>query len=165
MREVRLSLVCHSLGNLVLQSYVSLPPDDQHIDLFRRVIPHQADVDEANHAAWINRMHLTKDIWITLNRFDFVLRYLSNVANRLNPVNPPRLGQGTQNPAAKAIYVDCTEAKALATSHNIVLATDPRLQVLCSSLIDGSDDPLASLGLSRDTATTNLWRFPTVKQD
>lgn len=160
LRDVKLSLVCHSLGNLVLQSYVSMPPQGMHNDLFRRVILHQADVDEANHAAWINQMSITKDTWITLNEFDVVLRFLSNFANGLNPINPPRLGQGTTNPAAKAIYVNCTKAKSVTTDHNLFLASNPRLQTLCSSLMDGSIDPLGSLGLNQDTAHPNVWRFP-----
>ena len=166
LREIQLSIMTHSLGNYLLESYVrSGGQSEKHLGLVRRVTLHQADVNEIGHAEWINQIAVSRDIWITQNRFDYVLRWLSDA------INPLRLGQETARPEATATYVDCTKVNGLQISHNVFLAADKRLKKLCCCLMDGDLDPLAGLidsrdpvapranSFYRDSVFPNFWRF------
>lgn len=71
-RQIKITLLTHSLGNYVFQNALNLLPSNV-TKCFDNIILHQADVDSEKHEQWINQIKLTQNVYITINRHDSVL--------------------------------------------------------------------------------------------
>lgn len=112
--NVRLNLMTFSLGNFLLNSYItSSVYSGGETQLFDNVILCQADVDLRDHADWTKRLAMKKKLYITLNEYDKVLG-ISDIKN------PQRLGQGVSGlNCPGAVYVDFTGAEGVGQTHRM----------------------------------------------
>ena len=90
------SLVVHSLGNYLLQSFVSGLGYEEQVRFLNNILLHQADADSVNHEKWAD--HLTNNcrVLATINETDDTLDF-SDV------INPDRLGNTLENLNSKVI--------------------------------------------------------------
>ncbi len=73
--ETHLTLMAHSLGNLYLKSFIENDHMNQEFEqLFDRIIMNAAAVDQKNHAQWMEKLDLQKELYVTVNRRDFNLK-------------------------------------------------------------------------------------------
>lgn len=113
--ECRASFNCltHSLGNLILESFVRAPLFGGQTRLFDNIIVHQADVDRAEHGEWMRKMRFARRIFVTVNERDAVL-------NASDIVNPDRLGNTVAGPRLEhPSYMDFTQAKGVGKIHQL----------------------------------------------
>lgn len=137
LSELRFNAMVHSLGNYLLQ-HTQLPAGGPLFDLLTL---HQADVNTANHAAWVDRLTVARRLWVTINAFDEVLR-ISDV------INQERLGTAQSGlNGARPVYLDVTGMDNLASSHNLFLGGhgNQKLRLICHRLLVGYPWPLLGL--------------------
>jgi hypothetical protein len=98
-----LTLVTHSMGNLVLEAAVEQDPVPLPAALFDTVILNSSATALASHAAWLANVHLAGAVYVTENAHD-------NVLAAAGLGRGTRLGVelGSEPLAATAIYVDFT---------------------------------------------------------
>lgn len=113
--DCRVSFNClmHSLGNLILESFVRAPIFGGQTRLFDNIIVHQADVDRDTHGEWMQSMRFSRRIYITVNERDVVL-------NTSDIVNPDRLGNTVPGPKlSRPFYMDFTAANKVGKTHQL----------------------------------------------
>ena len=154
LSRLRSNAMVHSLGNYLLQ-HTQLPTGGP--PLFDLLTLHQADVNTADHAAWVDRLTVARRLWVTINAFDDVLR-ISDV------INQERLGTAQSGlNGRRPVYLDVTGMDNLATSHNLFIGDhdNQKLRLICHRLLVGYPWPLLGLlGGSNfyEHLPSNSWR-------
>jgi len=110
------NLLLHSMGNYlykcVLSSSAYASPD---LMLFDNVVLCAADVNNADHAEWIDRIRVRNRVYVTINEDDYALR-----ASRMKfgDAQRARLGQWPHKlNSAQATYVNITDLPFVGDSH------------------------------------------------
>ena len=107
------SLMAHSMGNFLLQSFIMNPDFENQTAIFKNIILHQADVDNLAHEVWVDRVGQDSQVLVTINESDDILDY-SDI------INLDRLGNSAFNLDAKyANYYDFTRAYGCDDSHRL----------------------------------------------
>ncbi len=109
------SAIFHSMGNHIIKDVAGkqllkyMPKN-----LFSNIILNSAAVKQANHAKWVERLNIQKEIYITINQHDKTLRgaKILRLANQLG------LGYSGK-PAGNAIYINFSSIET--TEHNLFL--------------------------------------------
>lgn len=117
---VSVNLLLHSMGNYLFE-YVILSESNlaSRRLVFDNVIMAAADVNNAGHAAWVDRIPFRKNLYITINEDDFALK-MSRA--KLGAEQKPRLGHFRHAlNAANAKYVDFTNASHVGKAHTYFL--------------------------------------------
>lgn len=126
-----LCLHVHSQGNLVVEMMVRTKALEGSQVRLDTIILHQADVDTFDHREWVDKLHFTGDVVITLNAFDRILR-LSDA------INPERLGIARTGLNAHATYFDFSGGSMVGTEHNLFLEVDNELvSLFCKRALSG----------------------------
>ncbi len=84
------SMVVHSLGNYLLQSYVTGLGYENQMSFISNILLHQADVDSHNHEKWVDNLAVDCRVMATVNETDNTLDF-SDI------LNPDRLGNTLGN--------------------------------------------------------------------
>jgi esterase/lipase superfamily enzyme len=107
------TMLVHSMGNLVFQSYINSEDRLPIENLFNNIILNASDVDTKDHHKWINKITESRNIYITFNNDDPVLHSSAKIVN-----NRIRLGQklssmfnGDYPLASNVIYIDFTQTR------------------------------------------------------
>ncbi len=134
--KFRITLLTHSLGNLVLESYIkkSDPGKTNDGSLFDNVVLHQADVNFAGHKEWIPKIKPRQITCITTNLCDATLGKLSHL------INGSRLGTEPTGvyTSDKTIHVDFTAAHNVTTQHWFFSDMNNRvIQGFCRAIAQG----------------------------
>ena len=112
--NIKFSLMAHSMGNYLLQNYVSNSMYESETQIFDNVILCQADVDSEGHAHWVDMIEPGKRIYITINENDWALKW-----SDLN-FQKARLGRTARDlNSTKAIYFDFTDGPNIESTHGI----------------------------------------------
>lgn len=155
LSRFRFNAMVHSLGNYLLQ-HTRQPAEAG--PLFDLLTLHQADVETASHASWVDGITIARRLWITINAHDDVLR-TSDVINR------ERLGTAQSRlTAQRPVYLDVTGMKHLGVSHNLFLGDhgNQKLRLICHRLLVGYPWPLLGLLGGADFyqhLPSNSWRL------
>ncbi|WP_261817943.1 alpha/beta hydrolase [Vibrio gallicus] len=112
--ETKLSLMAYSQGNFLLQNYINNAQYEDETHIFDNIILCQADVDNHNHALWVEQIQSGKHVYITINENDYVLKWSD--AN----FQKDRLGRTARNlNADNATYFDFTDGADIGNTHGI----------------------------------------------
>ena len=104
----------YSLGNYLFQNYVTDSIYEDETRIFENVILCQADVDNEDHAQWVDMIEAGKRIYITINENDWVLKW-SDVNFQKD-----RLGRTARNlNSTKALYFDFTDGENVEKTHGV----------------------------------------------
>ena len=112
---VRTTLMLHSMGNYLLERTLKSSALRGSLPLFDNIAICAADVNNAMHAEWIDRLQPRSRLYVTINEDDGALR-----ASRLKGGDEQlaRLGHWTnQLDSTQATYVDFTNVKRVGSSH------------------------------------------------
>lgn len=112
---VRTTLMLHSMGNYLLERTLKSSALRGSLPLFDNIAMCAADVNNATHAEWVDRLQPRSRLYVTINEDDGALR-----ASRLKGGDEQlaRLGHWTNClDSTQAIYVDFTHARRVGASH------------------------------------------------
>jgi hypothetical protein len=102
--DAKVTLLVHSMGNLVLQQVVDSGGFEGR-QLFDNILMVEPDCDAQGHVAWVGLLARQEKVFITLNRHDTVL----NQAGATRPPGVFSLGIAVNEPKAEnARYLDLT---------------------------------------------------------
>lgn len=137
-RAVSISLLAHSMGNIVLQKVVENGQrlTDASGPLFRNIVMTGSDADADGHRSWVEKLRVDGRILITINRNDLVLSWSLHENGNLP------LGLTPQPPLARnAIYLDLTGWAGKA--HRVFLKDErqgmPKTCEVISRMLRGED--------------------------
>ena len=95
----RLSLLLHSLGNYYLELGVKEEIlEGLDTNLFNNIVINAAAIEQEGHAQWLERLNISKRIYITLNKGDFNLRgarLFTSAGTQLGAIVEPPLANNT----------------------------------------------------------------------
>lgn len=148
--EHKISLLCHSMGNLVLKNFTEEYLDQSQynleVPLFENFLGVSADVPLKDHATWLSKFNLAKHKTIVMNNRDIVL--LLSYTLDLKDKNPfqYRLGLGFDNYPGKkdkiksklvpdVTYIDLSGV--LESQHGYFLPKTPVTKSIFSRLTNG----------------------------
>ncbi len=137
--RVNISLLCHSMGNYVLK-YATIPSDTQLTKpIFENVCLVAADVNNKNHAQWVQKIEARSNIYVVINQNDSALKW-----SRVKPgkAQHARLGHYIKSlDAPNATYIDVTKAKGVDDEHSYFkdrpVNENAKLRTLFSDLFEG----------------------------
>ncbi len=110
---VSFNLLMHSMGNFLFQGYIEDPIFTGETRFFDNIVLHQADVDNQNHAGWVDRLRYAMRVYITINERDAAL-------DASDIISPNRLGNTVRKLNAKrANYINFTNANNVKFDHEI----------------------------------------------
>ena len=111
--EVSLNLMTYSLGNYLLQNYVTSNDYATETRIFTNVVLCQADVDSEGHAQWVGQIVAGQRVYATINENDKVLGWSESITY-------PRLGRTLANLSAEnTAYVDFTRGEDVGNKHQV----------------------------------------------
>lgn len=112
---VRITLMLHSMGNYLLERTLKSTALRGHLPLFDNIVMCAADVNNPEHAVWVDELEVRNRLYVTINEDDAALR-----ASRLKGGDEQlaRLGHWTRSLiSTEAAYVDFTSARKVGNSH------------------------------------------------
>ncbi len=137
--EVKLSLLCHSMGNYLLK-YSLKPSDGASSDLvFDNVSLVAADANNENHSEWTERIQVRNRLYVVINERDFALSF-----SRVKPgkAQKARLGHYLKDlDARNARYIDVSEIKEVGKEHSYFTGSpvnnNRRLKKMFKAMFEG----------------------------
>jgi esterase/lipase superfamily enzyme len=112
---IQSTLMLHSMGNYLLERTLKSTALGGNLPLFDNIVMCSADVNNPEHAEWVDRLQVRNRLYVTINEDDSALK-----AARLKGGEEQlaRLGHWTSNLTARdAVYLDFTNAKHVGSSH------------------------------------------------
>ena len=114
--DQRVSLFMHSMGNYLFKHLMKSSVYQGETSLFDNVVLCAADVNNAGHASWLDRVAYRRRLYVTINEDDKAL-FASRA--KFGEQQKARLGHYTQNlTSANAVYLDFTRSGAVDDSHS-----------------------------------------------
>ena len=121
----KIFILFHSMGNLILKSYVENFYDDTlNSKLFDATIMNAPDAPYRNHKDWLSKVHLSENQYILMNKNDAVLNASKLLDIRRDNLFDDRIGLGikfyfhsNKILANNVLYFDITRASGFAHAH------------------------------------------------
>ncbi len=113
--QIKISLLCHSMGNYVFKHVFSTSQRFSSNLIFDNICLVAADTNNDAHPKWVEQMDVRKRLYVVINEDDSALK-----ASRIKPgkEQKARLGHYLKNLSAKnANYIDITSADGLGAEH------------------------------------------------
>lgn len=145
-----ISLLCHSMGNLVLKNFTEkfLNNDNYNLDspLFENFMGVGADIPMVDHALWLTPFNLAKKKHILMNNRDIILLLSLTLDAKNGEAGPFKLGLGFDNIYGKKnniknklvkdiSYIDFSDV--LGSEHGYYLPKTPLMHNVFSKLVNG----------------------------
>lgn len=113
--NMRVSLLMHSMGNYLFKNLMRSSVYQGETSIFDNIILAAADVNNAAHEDWVDRIQCRRRIYVTINEDDDALA-LSRA--KFGDKQRARLGHFAQNlNSRQAVYVDFSGAEHVGDSH------------------------------------------------
>jgi esterase/lipase superfamily enzyme len=119
----KLTLALHSMGNYLFKSLLQSSIYQGETLLFDNIVLLSADVNNKDHAEWVDRIKYRNRLFITINEDDFAL-----AASRAKggDQQQARLGHWLKNlTSVNAIYLNFTQAPSVGNTHNYFSDDEP----------------------------------------
>ncbi len=137
--SVKISLLCHSMGNYVFKYTLSTSENATSKLVFDNICLVAADTNNESHACWVGKLDVRKRIYVVINENDSALK-----ASRIKPGEEQKARLGhyiKQLNSPNAHYVDVTGSESVGTEHtyfkgNSVLK-NTKLRTLFSGMFSG----------------------------
>jgi len=112
----RITLMMHSMGNYLFKHLMRSSVYQGETALFDNVVLAAADVNNQDHAVWLDRVAYRRRLYVTINEDDKALR-VSRM--KIGSAQKARLGHYTQNlHSNNALYLDFSSARDVDSSHS-----------------------------------------------
>lgn len=113
--KVKISLLCHSMGNYLLKHSLQTSDNSTSDLVFDNVCLVSADANNKNHASWVEELDARKRVYIVINEDDAALS-----ASRIKPgsAQGPRLGHYLRGlNSQNAVYINLTDVDGVGRGH------------------------------------------------
>ena len=113
--KVKISLLCHSMGNYLLKHSLQTSDNATSDLVFDNVCLVSADANNKNHAQWVEALDARKRVYIVINEDDSAL-----AASRIKPGSKQgaRLGHYLRGLDSKnAVYINLTDVDGVGRGH------------------------------------------------
>jgi esterase/lipase superfamily enzyme len=113
---VKISLLCHSMGNYVFKHTFSTSQNTTSKLVFDNVCLVSADTNNANHQQWVNQLDVRKRVYVVINENDSAL-----CASRIKPGDEQKVRLGhylKKLNSPNATYIDVTDASDVGSEHS-----------------------------------------------
>jgi len=113
--QVKISLLCHSMGNYVFKHVFSTSERFSSHLVFDNICLVAADTNNHDHARWVEQLDVRKRVYVVINEDDSALK-----VSRIKPgrEQKARLGHYLKNLSAEnASYIDLTSSEGLGSEH------------------------------------------------
>ncbi len=112
----KISFAMHSMGAYLLEHLLKSPIYEGETLFFDNIIMMSADVNNQNHADWVDRIKCRNRLFITINEDDLALAFSELKGGKEQEA---RLGNTARNlNSNNATYLDFTDAKSVNNAHN-----------------------------------------------
>lgn len=113
--RVRVSLMCHSMGNYLFKQLLKSSLYDADKLLFDNIVLVAADTNNKDHKDWVDRVEFRNRLYVTINEKDSALR-VSRMKS--GDAQLARLGHFPYDlNASRAVYANFTDADSVGDSH------------------------------------------------
>lgn len=159
MLRLHLSLLVHSMGNLVMEEFIQKYYTGDLVDgLFDNILLNASDTGAEQHAEWANKINFKNQLFITLNKQDGILHGSILIDFKDGKYNGPRLGRKIRSNGGRyftlsnnSIYVDISKQVGLKHRHYLLpddAKHDPINKLVFDMLIEDEFDYKDYLGLA-----------------
>ncbi|MCL1038012.1 alpha/beta hydrolase [Shewanella submarina] len=151
--NVKFSMLTYSLGNYLFKNYIENSLYEDETRVFDNIVLCQADVDNENHAQWVDQIQAGKRVYVTINENDWVLKWSD--AN----FQKDRLGRTARNlNSPNARYFDFTDGPNVGRTHGVFYEdTNTVVRNFFTSVLNGERGE-NTVGLQFDERM-NAYRF------
>lgn len=136
---VKISLLCHSMGNYVFKHTLSTSENATSKLVFDNICLMAADTNNKNHERWVGKLDVRKRVYVVINENDSALR-----ASRIKPgeEQKARLGHYIKKlNSPNAHYIDVTDAEHVGSEHSYFkgssVKNNKRLSAMFSAMFNG----------------------------
>ena len=133
--QVRISLLCHSMGNYVFKNTLKTSDNVTSHLVFDNICLVAADTNNKDHAQWVGKLDVRKRVYVVINEEDFALRF-----SRLKPGDEQlvRLGHYTRKlNSPNACYIDVTGVSHVGSEHTYFKGDAVNKNAGLKSMFDG----------------------------
>lgn len=137
--SVKVSLLCHSMGNYVFKHTLSTSENATSNLVFDNICLVAADTNNENHINWIGKLDVRNRIYVVINENDSALK-----ASRIKPGEEQKARLGhyiKQLNSPNTHYIDVTNAEYVDSEHTYFkgkpVKKNKKLKVLFSSMLNG----------------------------
>ena len=145
----KISFAMHSMGAYLLEHLLKSSVYEGETLFFDNIIMMSADVNNQDHADWVDRIKCRNRLFVTINEDDFALAFseLKGGAEQ-----EARLGNTLRNlSSSNATYLNFTDAKFVGNAHNYFSKDDPLRNALVKEIFQTAfNGGRAEQGLSFD---------------
>jgi len=104
-----IALIVHSMGNIVIETMINNNGgwiDNGGEPLFSNIVLSSSDANDIGHAAWVEKISSSENVYVTINADDHIL----NKSTDQRPVGAAALGlEPGDELASRTIYIDVTK--------------------------------------------------------
>jgi esterase/lipase superfamily enzyme len=145
----KISFAMHSMGAYLLEHLLKSSIYEGETLFFDNIIMMSADVNNQDHANWVNRIKCRNRLFITINEDDFALDFSELKGG---DEQEARLGNTLRNlNSNNATYLNFTDAKFVGNAHNYFSEDEPLRNALVKEIFQTAfNGGRAELGLSFD---------------
>ncbi len=132
---VKISLLCHSMGNYVFKYTLKTHENVTSELIFDNICLVAADTNNENHAQWVGQLDVRKRIYIVINENDAALK-----ASRIKPgqEQKARLGHYLKKlDSPNATYVNVTDVEHVGSEHTYFKGDSVRRNASLKALFNG----------------------------
>jgi esterase/lipase superfamily enzyme len=132
---VKISLLCHSMGNYVFKHTLSTSENVTSQLVFDNICLVAADTNNKDHAEWVGKLDVRKRVYVVINENDSALK-----ASRVKPgkEQKARLGHYTkQLNSPNTCYVDITDVDHVGSEHTYFKGDSVERNSTLKSLFEG----------------------------
>ena len=133
--SVKISLLCHSMGNYVFKHTLSTSENATSKLVFDNVCLVAADTNNENHVRWVGELDVRNRVYVVINENDSALK-----ASRIKPGEEQKARLGhyiKQLNSPNAHYIDVTDAEHVDSEHTYFKGSSTRKNKKLKVLFDG----------------------------
>lgn len=112
---VKITLLCHSMGNYVFKHTLSTSENTTSQLVFDNICLVAADTNNESHAKWVGKLDVRKRVYVVINENDSALK-----ASRIKPGKEQKARLGhyiKQLNSPNTCYIDITDADHVGSEH------------------------------------------------
>ena len=155
---VKISLLCHSMGNYVFKHTFATSENASSTLTFDNVCLVAADTNSANHMQWVGQLDVRKRVYVVINENDSALK-----ASRIKPGDEQRARLGhylKQLNSPNACYIDITDLPHVGAEHTYFKGDTVAKNKQLKALFDGMFNGKAVEEKLNYRADNNTYRLP-----
>ncbi|MEH6544450.1 MAG: alpha/beta hydrolase [Porticoccaceae bacterium] len=137
--QVKISLLCHSMGNYVFKHTLSTHENSTSKLVFDNICLVAADANNKDHIDWVGQLDTRKRVYVVINENDSALK-----ASRIKPgeEQKARLGHYTRKlNSPNTHYIDLTDAEHVGSEHTYfkgdTVKKNPQIHTIFNNIFNG----------------------------